>query len=423
MLIAGAVLFGCGPTARPTADPGERERNVKAGEVVEFDGGASIGKIDKYEWDFGDGSKAFGKTVSHAYMFDGNYTTTLTVYSGGFQHSAVVAVNVGAGCLAIAGLTVLTANPQPNAAVRFASTGSKGCDGSALVNYLWDFGDGATDMGDASKATVEHTYATSGSYTVALSVTDAKGHVGKSTRQLGVGLAGGKPVAICPAMVNAVQHKPVTLSATGMDPGGMALTFQWTFGDGTPDGVGSTLQHTYTTEGAKMARVVAMAPDNRSSDPCMTQVNVAPPPSYSGSWLLNPTAGSLSGCPDFSVPFPAATLTLVHAQSTDGGSPELSATPMGGSWPAGQTLVGSEDPPPAASGTFRLRKTLPNETRGVCGVVTREESVEAHFSSALAVMGTWKIIFTATSCLGSGTGCVPATCNCVAQVAYSGVKQ
>jgi hypothetical protein len=155
----------------------------------------------------------------------------------------------------------------------------------------------------------------------------------------------------------------------------------------------------------------------------VTTVNVAPPPSYTGAWVLNPSASSLTGCMDFSVPFPAATLNLVHAASTDGGVASLTASPMGGTWPAGQTLVGTEDPPPAAPGTFRLRKTLPNETRGVCGVVTREESVEAGFPSTMTVSGTWKIIFTATSCLGSGTGCVPATCNCVAQVAYTGVKQ
>lgn len=418
-----AALTACGPTARPTADPGEREKNVKAGETVTFDGSGSTGAIDKYEWDFGDGTKALGKVVTHAYQFDGNYSATLTVHAGGYLHSAVVVVNVGAGCVAVAGLAVLTANPQPNAAVRFASTGSKGCDGSALVDYLWEFGDGATAQGDASMATVEHTYAAKGTYEVALTVTDVKGHTGKATRSLGVGVAAGKPSVSCAAMLSAVAGKPVTLNATATDPAGMALTYEWTFGDGTPKATGASVQHVYAAAGLVMASVVATAADLRASDPCVTGVTVAAPPNYSGSWLLNPASGSLSGCVDFTVPFPAATVTTVHAAATDGGSASLTATPMGGSWPAGNSLTGVEDPPPAAPGTFRLRKTLPNETRGACGVVNREDSLEAAFTTGTSVMGTWKILFTATSCLGSGAGCVPATCNCVAQVAFTGVKQ
>lgn len=423
-LVAAVALFGCGPTARPTADPGEREKNIKVGEETTFDGSASLGAIDVYEWDFGDGSPVeFGKVVKHKYKYDGYYTARLTVHAGGYIHAAAIVVNVGAGCVAVAGLAVLTMSPQQNVPVRFASTGSKGCDGSALVKYAWDFGDGVTDTGDAAKATVEHTFAQKGTFTITLTVTDTKGHEGTATRSLGVGVVSGKPTVVCPAAVNATVGKLVTLNATATDPGGMTVSFEWDYGDGSMKGIGALVQHAYATPGMKTATVVATTADLRVSDPCSTTVVVAAPPDYSGSWLLNPASTNLSGCQDFTVGFPAATLTTVHAQSTDGGTATLTATPMGGSWPAGNSLTGSEDAPPAAPGTFRLRKTLPNETRGACGVVTREESVEATFTSPMAVMGTWKMVFTATSCLGSGTGCVPATCNCIAQVGYSGVKQ
>ena len=371
-MLAVVLSFGCGSSARPTADPGPLERNVKAGERVTFDGSASSGSIDSYAWDFGDGTAVEnGKVVTHVYVQDGNFSATLTVHGGGFVHSASVVVNVGAGCNAIAGLQVSTANPQPNLPVRLVSTGSKGCDGAAIVSYAWEFGDNTTDIGDATKSSVEHTWTTAGSYNVALTVTDLKGHTGRATRTLGIGVAAGKPAVQCPATVNAVMGKSVTLSATAMDPGGMTIaSYEWTFGDGTAKGSGSTVQHTYATAGSVMATVTATTSDARTSDACAVNVVVALPPDYSGMWLLNPMSAALTGCSNFSVAFPAATMQVVHAGTM------VTATPAGGGWPAGNALTGMEDVPPAAPGTFRLRKILPNESRPVCGVVSREVRVD-----------------------------------------------
>lgn len=437
-LIAVVLLVSCGPSARPTANPGPLERNVKSGETVTFDGSESIGAIDSYSWDFGDATAvAVGRVVTHVYAKDGNFSATLTVRAGGFVHSASVVVNVGAGCNAVAGLAVSTTNPQPNQPVRLVSTGSRGCDGAALVTYFWEFGDGQSETGDATKSSTEHTWTAAGSYSIALTVTDAKGHGGRATRTLGIGVAAGKPTVQCPATLNAVIGRSVTMSATASDPGGMTISaYAWAFGDGTPNGSGASVQHVYGSGGTKLASVTATTSDARTSEPCAVTVNVAAPPDYSGPWVLNPASASLLGCSNFSLGFPVATVQVQHANLglpdggatladggtlTDGGT--LLASPSGSGWPVGVSLSGAEDAPPAAPGTFRLRKVLPNETRGACGVVQREDSVEASFTSPTTVTGTWKIIFTATMCLGGGAGCVPATCNCVAQSAYTGVKQ
>ena len=413
-----AFFAACSPAGRPTADPGPLERNVKTLETVTFDGSASLGSINKYAWDFGDASAVeSGKVLTHVYTTDGNFSATLTVTGPGGVNSAAVAVNVGAGCNAVAAILVLTANPQPGQAVRLVSTGSHGCMNSAIATFAWDFGDGTTASGDASKSTVDHTFATAGNFNLALDVTDVNGHTGRATRTLGIGVAAGKPTVQCAATASAVTGKNTTLSATASDPAQMAISsYAWVFGDGTANGSGASVQHVYAAVGMVMASVTATTADNRTSDPCTTTVTVTAPVDWSGNWLLNPASGSLSGCPDFSVAFPSATLQVVHNGTS------MTATPTGAGWPLGNTLTGMEDPPPANSGTFRLRKTLPNETRGACGVVQREDSVEANFLGS-NVTGTWKIVFTATMCLGSGAGCVPATCNCVAQVGYSGVKQ
>ena len=54
------------------------------GEEVTFNASSSYDPDDgdfikKYEWDFGDGTNATGKIVTHSYIYGGNYTVTLAV--------------------------------------------------------------------------------------------------------------------------------------------------------------------------------------------------------------------------------------------------------------------------------------------------------------------------------------------------------
>jgi len=65
---------------------------------ITFDASSSYdpdGTIVKYEWDFGDGSKAEGKVVTHAYSKPGEYVVTLTVTDdGGARNSTSIVVAV-----------------------------------------------------------------------------------------------------------------------------------------------------------------------------------------------------------------------------------------------------------------------------------------------------------------------------------------
>ncbi len=66
----------------PTAVAGKNIDDGKINEQIEFNGSKSKkkkAKIVSYEWDFGDGTKSSGKTVTHAYAKIGSYTATLTV--------------------------------------------------------------------------------------------------------------------------------------------------------------------------------------------------------------------------------------------------------------------------------------------------------------------------------------------------------
>lgn len=70
-----------------------------AGQTVKFDGSGSTDnyEIKKYSWDFGDGSTGEGKTVSHIYAKEGEYTASLTVTdeSGNAATDTVIVIVYG----------------------------------------------------------------------------------------------------------------------------------------------------------------------------------------------------------------------------------------------------------------------------------------------------------------------------------------
>jgi len=71
--------------ARFTAGPTEGQAPLR----VSFDGGRSKGLIKSYDWDFGDGDSASGRTASHIFQTPNEYTVKLTVASKlGKTHTA-----------------------------------------------------------------------------------------------------------------------------------------------------------------------------------------------------------------------------------------------------------------------------------------------------------------------------------------------
>jgi len=79
------------------------------------------------------------------------------------------------------GCTLLTCN--------FNGSASSDADGT-IASYGWTFGDGATETG----ATPSHTYASGGTYSVTLTVTDNGGAPGTQTQNVTVSSGGGGPV-------------------------------------------------------------------------------------------------------------------------------------------------------------------------------------------------------------------------------------
>ncbi|MBS2936688.1 PKD domain-containing protein [Nocardioides sp. J2M5] len=126
------------------------------------------GTVSSYEWSFSDGDEAGGPTPQKDFAASGTYDVTLTVTDdGGLSSSTTKQV------------TVVKPNVAPTAdftmtcaflACDLDATASSDPDGT-VTDWAWDFGDGAHGSG----ATTSHAYASPGTYTATLVVTDDQG--------------------------------------------------------------------------------------------------------------------------------------------------------------------------------------------------------------------------------------------------------
>jgi hypothetical protein len=107
----------------------------------------------------------------HSYAAPGTYTVTLTVTdNSGQQASSSQSVTV-----VPAPTASFTISPDPaldRTTVNFNASASS-APGGVITSYNWNFGDGTTAT--TASPTVSHSYATNGSYTVGLTITDNHG--------------------------------------------------------------------------------------------------------------------------------------------------------------------------------------------------------------------------------------------------------
>src|SRR5438067_2170654 len=160
--------------------------------TLTFNGSGSFdpgGTIVSYAWRFGDGGTASGIAVTHGYATAGIYTATLTVTdSRGASASDTAVVRVADRP------PVANAGPDQSGILGSAVTlrGSGSDPDGTITSYRWDFGDGAS----ASGATASHAYATAGTYTAKLTVTDDRGAQASDSALVAIaGSAAGTPWA------------------------------------------------------------------------------------------------------------------------------------------------------------------------------------------------------------------------------------
>lgn len=187
-------------------------------------------------WDFGDGTTSTLQNPNHTYLAQGNYNIKLITYDTYGCPSIKIRANY------------IQVSPNPDA--EFTVNTTVGCSASQVFNFLstssavntwsWDFGDGNT----SSLNNPNHTYNASGTYTVALTVTNTIGCINK--------------VVLNDYILVAAPQTPVFTvnSATGCLPLGFTFTNQstssvswlWNFGD-SETSIDEHPSHTYQNSG------------------------------------------------------------------------------------------------------------------------------------------------------------------------------
>jgi len=140
--------------------------------------------------------------------------------------------------------------------VNFDASGSSDPDNDPLT-YAWNFGDNRSGSGKLTS----HKYATAGTYTVVLTVSDGRGETATKSASVMVTTTpsnNNSPTAVLTASpVSGNAPLAVSFDSTGSsDPDGDALTFTWDFGDGQT-ATGPTALHTYSTAGVYTAILTA----------------------------------------------------------------------------------------------------------------------------------------------------------------------
>jgi len=282
-----ALLAPATASAAPTADFTigwtQPPQIPSAGQQVTFTG--TVSNWDTAEgtvtWDFGDGATAAGLTATHAFATPGLKFVTMTATNGDVPAESTPVtkfLTVNAPPVAGFGWAPLTGTTGQD--VRFASE-SDDPDG-AIAEYDWDFGDGVTDQ----RRNPVHPFASAGTKTVRLTVTDAWGATSTSTHEVLVqdpllpGPRNDPPLANFAFGPRSPQvGDSVEFVSSAFDPEGALRSQTWDLdGDGQfDDARGDEVLYTFTSPGQKTVRLrVEDAGDQ--ADVHERTVNVRPAP-------------------------------------------------------------------------------------------------------------------------------------------------
>ncbi len=188
------------------------------------------GFIKTWLWDFGDNTTSALQNPQHLYAAPGNYNVTLTVTNtSGCSSAIMMPVQINQKPIA----AFLPSTPDcANQSITFTDQ-STSVDGN-IVQWLWDFGDGATQT-VTSNQPLSHIYANTGAYTVKLTVVSSFGCSSDLMSQLvtihPVPAVDFSLPAICLNDVYAQFNDKSTIA----DGSEATFTYLWNFGDPNAD--------------------------------------------------------------------------------------------------------------------------------------------------------------------------------------------
>lgn len=291
------------------------------------------GDIASWQWEFGDGESSDLPSPSHAYQADGSYTATLTVTdANGAEGQAKAEVTVSN----LAPVAKLTANGKAGeldvptgGPIQFDASNSKDrSPNGQVVRYEWDLdGDGSVDECTTLSSLV-HSYTDDGVYAATLRVVDDDGATALAD-SITVQVYNRVPECTFGWLPEIpTDAEEVTFRATGSDPDGEIISWDWAFGDGSTADVRNPVHH-FADDGT-CSITLTVVDDDGAEGSCTAEItvkNASPIATFSFSPSL-PQAGEAVRFIDRSEdPSPAG--KIVHVAWSFGDGTSCPGTPTG----------------------------------------------------------------------------------------------
>lgn len=225
-------------TVYPLPQAGFANQDVCLNNLTTFTDSSSVssGTITGWSWNFGDGGTSTQQNPSHNYAAYGTYQVSLIATSNfGCSDTISQAVNV----------FPLPVPMFSTAAVCYGTgTGffnQTTISGGGNVTCYWNFGDGSTD----TVLNPVHVFAAPGIYNVTMTATTMQGCTGTITLPVQVY---DLPMAYFNGTDVCLNNPTMFNDASTAPPGGILVTWNWTFGDGGTSNSKNPI-HTYTLPG------------------------------------------------------------------------------------------------------------------------------------------------------------------------------
>nr|WP_230670159.1 PKD domain-containing protein [Methanosarcina barkeri] len=203
------------PVAAFTASPTSGKTPLK----VKFTD-TSTGSPTSWFWKFGDGSKSFLQNPIHKYSKAGTYTVNLTVKNAKGKNTVTKTEYIKVITKPVANFSANPTSGKAPLKVKFTDTST-----GTPAKWIWDFGDGSKSF----HQNPVHKYSKAGTYTVNLTVKNAKGkNTVTKTEYIKVIT---KPVANFSASPTSGKA-PLKVTFTDTSTG-IPAKWRWDFGDGS----------------------------------------------------------------------------------------------------------------------------------------------------------------------------------------------
>ncbi|MEO0900085.1 MAG: PKD domain-containing protein [Bacteroidota bacterium] len=237
--------------------------------------------LSSFIWDFGDGNTSTAQFPIHTYTANGAYDVSLIVEDIFGCRDTLEEPNYVRLTLPVADFAISQAQVCPGTLVDFTDASTPD---TSLVSWLWDFGDGTTGTGASSS----HFYATPGTYTVSLTITNVNGCSDTETKSAVIEVLNG-PTSVF-IISDTVNCTPLIATFNNASLAGDAAIsgYAWDFGNGQ---VSSNISETIIFSPAGTYNVEFIVTDNNGCrDTSMQQVRAVPLP------VADFTASSVVGC-------------------------------------------------------------------------------------------------------------------------------